>query len=87
MNVDQVHPIAVEGNTDNVPIKGGAFPSNWELSTARASGVVRFLISGGVDPERLSAIGYADLRPIASNETAAGRALNRRVEIVLQRIY
>jgi chemotaxis protein MotB len=87
LNVDQVHPIAVEGNTDNVPIQGGAFPSNWELSTARSSGVVRFLISRGVDPQRLSATGYADLRPIASNATAAGRAVNRRVEIVLQRIY
>ncbi|HWX46066.1 MAG TPA: flagellar motor protein MotB, partial [Solirubrobacteraceae bacterium] len=87
VNVDQVHPVAVEGNTDNVPIQGGTFPSNWELSTARASTVVRFLISRGVDPQRLSATGYADLRPIASNATPQGRALNRRVEIVLQRIY
>jgi chemotaxis protein MotB len=87
VNVDRVHPIAVEGNTDDVPIQGGTFPSNWELSTARASGVVRFLIAHEVDPQRLSATGYADLRPIASNATAAGRARNRRVEIVLQRIY
>jgi chemotaxis protein MotB len=86
LNLDSVHPIAVEGNTDNVPIHG-AFPSNWELSTARASGVVRYLISKGVDPERLTAAGYAYLRPIASNSTPQGRALNRRVEIVLQRIY
>jgi chemotaxis protein MotB len=86
LNVDHVHPINVEGNTDNVPISG-PFPSNWELSTARAGSVVRFLISKGVDPQRLSATGYADERPIASNATAAGRALNRRVEIVLQRIY
>jgi chemotaxis protein MotB len=87
LNVDRIHPIAVEGNTDDVPIQGGAFPSNWELSTARASTVVRFLISRAVDPQRLSATGYADLHPIASNATAAGRARNRRVEIVLQRIY
>jgi chemotaxis protein MotB len=86
VNVDQIHPIAVEGNTDNVPVHG-AFPSNWELSAARASTVVRFVISHGVDPQRLSATGYADLRPIASNETPTGRARNRRVEIVLQRIY
>jgi chemotaxis protein MotB len=87
VNVDQTHPIAVEGNTDDVPVHGGIFPSNWELSTARASTVVRYLIGKGVDPQRLTAIGYASLRPIASNSTAAGRALNRRVEIVLQRLY
>jgi chemotaxis protein MotB len=87
LNVDHVHPIAVEGNTDNVPITGGAFPSNWELSTARASSVVRFLVGRGVDPQRLSAVGYAEQHPIATNTTAAGRALNRRVEIVLQRLY
>jgi chemotaxis protein MotB len=87
LNVDHVHPIAVEGNTDNVPITGGAFPSNWELSTARASSVVRFLIAKGIDSQRLSAIGYAAQRPIATNSTTAGRALNRRVEIVLQRLY
>jgi chemotaxis protein MotB len=87
VNIDRTHPVAVEGNTDNVPIHGGAFPSNWELSTARASMVVRFLIGQGVFARRLSASGYADLRPIAGNETAAGRARNRRVEIVLQRMY
>jgi chemotaxis protein MotB len=87
VNIDRTHPVAVEGNTDDVPIHGGAFPSNWELSTARASMVVRFLIGQGVFARRLSASGYADLRPIAGNETAAGRARNRRVEIVLQRMY
>jgi chemotaxis protein MotB len=86
LNIDHVHPIAVEGNTDNVPISG-PFPSNWELSTARASSVVRFLIGRDVDPQRLSAVGYAEQHPIATNSTAAGRALNRRVEIVLQRLY
>ncbi len=87
LNVNHVHPIAVEGNTDNVPITGGAFPSNWELSTARASSVVRFLIAKGVNSQRLSAVGYAEQHPIATNSTPAGRALNRRVEIVLQRLY
>jgi chemotaxis protein MotB len=61
------------------------FPTNWELSTARASRVVRFLIGGGVLQGRLSASGYAALHPIASNDTAAGRSRNRRVEIVLLR--
>ena len=63
VNVDHTHPIAVEGNTDDVPVHGGIFPSNWELSTARASTVVRYLIGKGVDPQRLTAIGYASLRP------------------------
>jgi chemotaxis protein MotB len=87
VNLDRTHPVAVEGNTDDVPIHGGAFPSNWELSTARASMVVRFLIDQRVYATRLSASGYADLRPIDSNATAQGRARNRRVEIVLQRMY
>jgi chemotaxis protein MotB len=84
LNIDQTHPIGVEGNTDNVPIRG-TFPSNWELSTARASTVVRFLSERGVNPHRLSATGYADQRPLATDATPAGRARNRRVEIVLQR--
>jgi chemotaxis protein MotB len=87
VNLDRAHPVAVEGNTDDVPIHGGAFPSNWELSTARASMVVRFLIGQGVYATRLSASGYADLHPIDSNTSAQGRARNRRVEIVLQRMY
>lgn len=87
VNVDRVHPIAVEGNTDDVPIHTAEFPSNWDLSAARASTVVNFLISKGVGARRLSAIGYADQHPIASNSTVAGRAANRRVEIVLQRLH
>ena len=79
------HNVMVEGHTDNVPIKGSVFPTNWELSTARASRVVRFLISGGVPRGRLSAAGYAALHPIATNTTEAGRSRNRRVEIVLLR--
>jgi len=79
------NPIQVEGNTDNVPVRGGRFPTNWELSTARSTAVVRELIARGVGPGRLSATGYADRRPIASNETGAGRRRNRRVELVLLR--
>jgi chemotaxis protein MotB len=79
------HQVMVEGHTDPVPIHGSLFPTNWELSTARASRVVRFLIGGGVARRRLSAAGYASLHPIADNATAAGRSRNRRVEIVLLR--
>jgi chemotaxis protein MotB len=86
LNVDKSHPITVEGHTDNVPISSSQYPSNWELSTDRATTVVRYLIAKGVNRERLGAVGYADLHPLASNATAAGRAKNRRVEIVLQRI-
>jgi chemotaxis protein MotB len=87
LNVDRKHPITVEGNTDNQPIQSSQFPSNWELSTDRATTVVRYLIAHGVMDQRLSAAGYADLHPLASNATAAGRAQNRRVDIVLDRIY
>ena len=62
------------------------FPSNWELSTARATTVVQYLISRGVNDNRLGAAGYAALHPVASNATAAGRALNRRVDIVIERL-
>jgi chemotaxis protein MotB len=86
LNVDKSHPITVEGHTDNVPIATAQFPSNWELSTARATTVVRFLIAHHVSAGRLGAVGYAALHPIATNATDAGRALNRRVEIVLMRL-
>ncbi|MBK1734338.1 hypothetical protein CKO15_03370 [Halorhodospira abdelmalekii] len=75
--------ISIEGHTDNIPIATARFPSNWELSTARASSVLRHLAEQGIDPRRMRAIGYADIRPIASNDTAEGRAENRRVEITL----
>jgi chemotaxis protein MotB len=87
LNLVHTHPINVEGNTDNVPIHSGLYPSNWELSTARASTVVRYLVGVGVGASRLTAVGYADQRPLASDATAGGRARNRRVEIVVQRIY
>ncbi|TKS58048.1 MAG: hypothetical protein EWM72_03260 [Nitrospira sp.] len=79
--------IRIEGHTDNVPISAklqDRFKTNWELSTGRATTVVRYLIDhGGVDRQYLSAVGYADTRPIASNDSEEGRSSNRRIEIVL----
>jgi len=79
--------IRIEGHTDNVPIGAGLkgrFPTNWELSTARATSVVRYLIEqGGVDRVNLSAVGYAETRPVAGNDSEEGRTSNRRIEIVL----
>lgn len=77
-------PIIVEGHTDNVPIATAQYPSNWELSGARASSVVRLLMGQGVAGSRLTATGYADQRPIADNSTAAGQAINRRVSITIE---
>jgi chemotaxis protein MotB len=79
------NPVRVEGNTDNVPISTPEFRNNWELSTERATTVLVFLIEKGFDAKRLSATGYADQRPVTSNGTVRGRALNRRVEIVVVR--
>ncbi|TFH86714.1 flagellar motor protein MotB [Billgrantia azerbaijanica] len=78
--------ISVEGHTDDVPIATARFPSNWELSTARAIAVLRFLTELGVASERLRAVGYADTRPLESNATAQGRAANRRVELLLRQM-
>jgi chemotaxis protein MotB len=78
-------PIQVDGHTDDVPVRGGAFHDNWELSTARAASVVRRFIADGVPPRRLGAGGFAHLHPVASNAGADGRARNRRVEILLAR--
>jgi chemotaxis protein MotB len=74
----------VAGDTDNVPIQTPLFPSNWELSTRRAVEVVHFLIAQGMRPQILSAAGYGEFDPIASNDTPAGRAKNRRTEITLE---
>jgi len=73
----------ITGHTDNIPIKSARFPSNWELSTARAVEVTRFLAEKGVDSGRLSAAGYAETQPVASNNEPDGRKQNRRIEIVL----
>lgn len=73
----------VAGHTDNVPINSPKFKSNWELSTARAVTVVKFLQENNVDPNRLSASGYAEYQPAASNDSEDGKQQNRRIEIVL----
>jgi chemotaxis protein MotB len=75
--------IQVEGFTDNVPIDTEAFPSNWELSAARAASVVHLFEMEGINPKRMTATGYGEYKPIASNDTAKGRRKNRRVNIVI----
>jgi chemotaxis protein MotB len=76
--------VRIEGHTDNVPISTVNYPSNWELSIARAITVVKYLIqSGGMPPERFAAAGYGDSRPRVANNSPANRASNRRVEIIL----
>ena len=76
--------IRVEGHTDSIPVSNETFPSNWELSIQRAVNVVKFLASEcGIDPRNLSAAGYADSRPVVSNASAEGRALNRRVNVIV----
>jgi len=79
------NPIHVEGFTDNLPISTSQFPTNWELSAARAGSVVRMLAAQGVDPSRMAAVGYGEFQPVADNATAEGRARNRRVILVVSR--
>jgi chemotaxis protein MotB len=79
--------IEVLGHTDNIPIASSRFPSNWELSAARAASVARFLVSDGLPSDKVSVAGYADTRPLEPNVSAHGRAVNRRVEIVILRGY
>ena len=82
--LQHAHRVRIEGHTDNIPIHTTLFASNWELSTARATEVVRLLIvKYGFSPDRLSAAGYAEYHPVASNKTAEGRQQNRRVDIVI----
>jgi chemotaxis protein MotB len=76
--------IRVEGHTDDQPIRTVRFPSNWELSSARATSVVRLFQACGIPAKRLTAAGRGEFHPVGSNETALGRALNRRIEIVLE---
>lgn len=76
--------VRVEGHTDNVPIRNSKFPSNWELSTARATAMIAYLIAKfGLRQELISAAGYAEFRPAATNDTEEGRSTNRRVDIVV----
>ncbi len=77
------NPVQVEGFTDNIPINTPRFPSNWELSASRAASVVNLMGRFGVEPGRMSAIGYGEFKPIADNDTAEGRRKNRRVVLVI----
>ncbi len=80
------HLVRIEGHTDDRPISTRRFPSNWELSTARAVNVLRFLTErAGVNPGKLSAAGFGEFQPLTDNDSAAHRAINRRVEIVFRR--
>jgi chemotaxis protein MotB len=81
------HPVVVEGHTDDRPITTSQYPSNWQLSGARAAAVVQRLVHSGVKPNRTSLSGYASQHPVATNATAFGRARNRRVEIILTRLH
>jgi chemotaxis protein MotB len=81
---EEIDMIRIEGHTDNVPIHNARYPSNWELSTARAVEVLRFFIErGALEPRMLSAVGYSEYHPVRENDTEAGRAVNRRVDIVI----
>jgi chemotaxis protein MotB len=75
--------VDVEGHTDNLPIRNNQYRSNWELSATRAASVVHLLTLKGVQPERLSAIGYGEYRPVVKNSTRAGRQRNRRVSLII----
>ncbi len=82
---DRDNAVKVEGFTDNQPISTSRFPSNWELSSARAAAVVRMLTMEGVEPERLAAVGYGRFQPVARNDTDEGRRRNRRVVLLISR--
>ncbi|GAH79272.1 unnamed protein product, partial [marine sediment metagenome] len=93
--LNKLHPILIKvpneivvgGHTDNVPISTKQYPSNWELSTARATNVVRYLIKAKeFPPERISAVGYGEYRPITDNSTAEGRQKNRRVVFLIKKL-
>ena len=78
--------IQVEGHTDSLPIHTAKFPSNWELSTMRAVNILRYLQQNGIPPGRLAAIGFAEYRPAAGNDTPEGRQKNRRIEILFRAV-
>jgi chemotaxis protein MotB len=79
------NPVQVEGYTDNLTVNSTQFPSNWELSSARAAAIVKILVDGGVIPARLSAVGYGEYRPTSGNDTPEGREKNRRVVLMIAR--
>jgi len=80
---DTKHPVRIEGHTDNIPIHTKRYPSNWDLSVARAVNVLRYLVKKGyVKPEMISAVGYGPYRPVVPNDTPENRARNRRIDVV-----
>ena len=79
------NPIHVEGFTDNLPIRTAQYPTNWELSSARSASIVRMLAMQGLNPGRMASVGYGEFQPVANNDTPQGRALNRRVVLVVSR--
>jgi len=78
--------IQVQGHTDNIPISGGAWRSNWELSAARAASVVHIMVDAGIDPRRLSVVAYGEYRPVLPNTTPDGRNANRRVVLTISSV-
>jgi chemotaxis protein MotB len=87
LSAEKTHPIVVEGHTDSQPIATSQYPSNWELSGARASAVIRAFSTDGVPRGRLSGALYGAENPTASNATAEGRSRNRRVDVILTRLH
>jgi chemotaxis protein MotB len=78
------NPVIIEGHTDSKPIKNAKYPSNWELSTARATNIISYMMKiGGISPKRLCAVGYGEYMPVGDNTTNSGRMLNRRVDIIV----
>ena len=78
------NPVIIEGHTDSTPIKTEKYPSNWELSTGRATNLIKYMVdTGKISPERLSAVGYGEYVPVADNTSNNGRKLNRRVDIII----
>jgi chemotaxis protein MotB len=77
--------VIIEGHTDNIPVVGGPFKSNWELSAARAFSVINALSDNGVDAKRLAAWGFGENRPVVANDTADNRSKNRRIEVIVMR--
>jgi chemotaxis protein MotB len=79
------NPIHVEGFTDDQPIRTSQYPTNWELSSARSSSIVRMLVMQGINPSRMASVGYGEFQPVASNASSDGRSRNRRVVLVISR--
>tara|TARA_R110002073_G_scaffold89014_3_gene211030 strand:- start:34173 stop:34964 length:792 start_codon:yes stop_codon:yes gene_type:complete len=82
---DHENAMLVEGHTDNMPIRSASFPSNWELSAARAASVVRYLSIEGISPSRMGAMGYGEFQPVVRNDTPQGRRKNRRVVLLISK--